>query len=429
MARLIGVEALDLRFPTSRELDGSDAMNPDPDYSAAYAIVRDSDGAEGHGFAFTIGRGNQLVVAGIQALAPLVVGVDLDDIVADFGGFWRRLAGESQLRWLGPEKGVVHLALAAVVNAIWDLWAKREGQPVWALAAGLSPEAFVRLVDFRHISDAITPDEAVEIVRRAKAGQVAMLETLRARGYPAYTTSAGWLGYPDEKIRALCRQAVAEGWEAIKIKVGRDLDDDRRRCAIVREEIGARAMMIDANQVWEVGQAVDWVRALAPFEPYWIEEPTHPDDVLGHATIARAVAPVRVASGEHAANRVVFKQLLQANAIEVVQADACRLGGLNEAIAVLLLAAKFGKPVCPHAGGVGLCEINQHVSIIDALCVSGDLEGRRCEHAGHLHEHFAAPIAIDRGRYRLPSTPGLSTEIHAESRARYAFPGGAAWAD
>jgi L-fuconate dehydratase len=421
------LEALDIRFPTSRELDGSDAMNPDPDYSAAYAIVRTSDGAEGHGFTFTIGRGNELCAAAIEAWRPLLLGRSLEAVFADMGAFWRSLAGDSQLRWVGPDKGVVHLGLAAVVNAVWDLWAKREGKPVWALVAEMSPQEIVRLVDFRHIIDAVTPDEALDIVTRAKAGQGAMLAQLQSQGYPAYTTSAGWLGYPDDKIRRLCREAVADGWSAIKIKVGRDLADDRRRCAVVREEIGERAMMIDANQVWEVDEAIAHTLALAQFDPYWIEEPVHPDDVLGHAAVARAVRPIRVATGEHAANRVIFKQLLQADAIDVVQADACRLGGLNEVLAVLLLAARFGKPVCPHAGGVGLCELVQHVSVIDALCVSGSLEGRMIEHAGHLHEHFVDPIRIEAGRYRLPQAPGYSAEIRRESRERFAFPGGKAW--
>ncbi len=427
-AIITALDALDIRFPTSRELHGSDAMNPDPDYSAAYAIIRVSDGSEGHGFTFTIGRGNQLCVEAISALAPLIVGREVDDIFADMGKFWRSLAGESQMRWLGPEKGVVHLALAAVINAVWDLWAKREGKPVWALVANMSPADIVRLVDFRHITDALTPDEALDILKAAQTVKAAILARLSAEGYPAYTTSAGWLGYPDDQIRTLCRAAVAEGWQAIKIKVGRDLADDLRRCAIVREEIGDRHLMIDANQVWDVEEAGRWVNALSAFNPYWIEEPTSPDDILGHAAISRAVRPIRVASGEHAHNRVMFKQFLQARALDVVQVDACRLGGLSEAITVLLLAAKFGIPVCPHAGGVGLCEVGQHISIIDALCVSGSLDGRMLEHAGHLHEHFVHPITIQSGRYRLPMAPGFSTQILPDSRARFAFPNGAAWA-
>ena len=425
---ILGVEAHDIRFPTSRGLAGSDAMNPDPDYSAAYVIIRTSTGVEGHGFTFTIGRGNELCVAAVQALAPALVERSLDELTSDMGAFWRSLAGDSQLRWLGPEKGVVHLALAAVVNAVWDLWAKVEGKPVWRLIADLSPEALVRLVDFRHITDALTPEQAVDIVAKAREGAPAMLGALREAGYPAYTTSAGWLGYSDEKIRHLCAEALAEGWGAIKIKVGRDLDDDLRRCAVVRASIGDRPMMIDANQVWEIDEAIAHVRALSGFAPYWIEEPVSPDDILGHAAVRRAVAPVRVATGEHAPNRVVFKQLLQAEAIDVVQFDACRLGGVNEALAVFLLAARFDVPVCQHAGGVGLCEVGQHLAIADALSISGSLDARMLEHAGHLHEHFVDPIRIRSGRYRVPERAGFSTEMLPEARARFAFPAGPEWA-
>jgi L-fuconate dehydratase len=346
-------------------------MNPDPDYSAAYVVVRSSrSGLEGHGFTFTIGRGNELCVAAVRAFAPLLVGRSLADITGDMGAFWRSLAGDSQLRWLGPEKGVVHLALAAVVNAVWDLWAKVEGKPVWRLITDLTPEALVRLIDFRHITDALTPEQALDIVEQARAGAPAMLNTLQQEGYPAYTTSAGWLGYSDEKIRRLCSEALAEGWSAIKIKVGRDLQDDLRRCAVVRASIGDRLMMIDANQVWEIDEAVAHVRALAEFNPYWIEEPVSPDDVLGHAAVRRGVAPVKVATGEHAPNRVMFKQFLQAGALDVVQFDACRLGGVNEALAVFLLAARFDVPVCQHAGRRGLVRSRTAPRRRDALCVS-----------------------------------------------------------
>ena len=425
---LTRVEGLDIRFPTSRWLDGSDAMNPDPDYSAAYVILHtDQVGLAGHGFTFTIGRGNEICLAAIGALARLVEGRTLEDITADMGGFWRALAGDSQLRWLGPEKGVVHLALAAVVNAVWDLWGKVEGKPVWRLIADMEPQAIVRLIDFRHITDALEPAEAMDIVAAAQAGRGVMEAKLLQDGYPAYTTSAGWLGYPDDKIRTLCAEAVADGWGAIKMKVGRDLADDVRRCRIVREAIGDRLLMVDANQVWEVGQAIDHVRALAPFEPYWIEEPISPDDILGHATVRRGVAPTKVATGEHGANRIIFKQFLQADALDVVQFDCCRLGGVNEALAVLLLAAKFRKPVCQHAGGVGLCEVGQHLAMVDALCVSGSLEGRMLEHSGHLHEHFVDPIRVAGGRYLAPTLAGFSTQMKAKSLEDYAFPGGAGW--
>ena len=378
------VDAYDIRFPTSRALDGSDAMNPDPDYSAAYVILRtdapNATALEGHGLTFTIGRGNELCVAAARALAPLVVGATLEEIQGDMAGFWRRVTSESQLRWVGPEKGVLHLATAAVVNAVWDLWAKAEGKPLWKLLTDMSPEALVACIDFRYITDALTPAQALEILHRHAASRGEREREMLRDGYPAYTTSAGWLGYPDDKIRRLCRDGVAQGWSHFKIKVGRDRRDDVRRSALVRREIGPeRKLMMDANQVWDVGQAIDWITDLAPFDPWWIEEPTSPDDVLGHATIARAVAPIGIATGEQCQNRVVFKQLMQANAIRFCQIDACRLGGVNECLAVMLLAAKFGVPVCPHAGGVGLCEYVQHLAILDYIAVSASLENRIVE--------------------------------------------------
>ena len=425
------VEVRDVRFPTSRGLDGSDAMNADPDYSAAYVILHTdaADGLEGHGLTFTIGRGNELCVAAARALAPLVLGLRLRDIASDMGAFWRRIVGDSQLRWVGPEKGVIHLATAAVVNAVWDLWAKAEGKPLWKLLAEMSPEEIVRCVDFRYITDALTPAEALELLRRQAPSRAERERHLLARGYPAYTTSAGWLGYPDEKIRRLCREGMAEGWSHFKIKVGRDLADDVRRAALVREEIGPdRKLMLDANQVWDVDDAIASMRELARFDPWWIEEPTSPDDVLGHAAIARAVAPIGVATGEHCQNRVVFKQLMQANAIAFCQIDACRLGGVNEVLAVLLLAAKFGIPVCPHAGGVGLCEYVQHLSMFDFLCVSGSMDDRIVEYVDHLHEHFLDPVVIRGGRYMPPSVPGYSITMRPESLEEFAYPDGGAWA-
>jgi L-fuconate dehydratase len=418
MTTITRMKTHDLRFPTSEFLDGSDAMNPDPDYSAAYVILETDDrqGLQGHGFTFTIGRGNEICIAAIQAFRTIVEGRSLEAIVGDMHNFWRELAGHSQLRWVGPEKGVIHLALAAIVNAVWDLWAKSVGKPVWKLVADLEPEQFVSLIDFRHLHDVLTPKEALALLHKQVGGRAEREARLRAEGYPAYTTSVGWLGYDDQKVRRLCQQALAEGWNAFKIKVGRKLEDDIRRCALVREEIGPdRRLMVDANQVWEVKQAIDWIAALAPFNPWWIEEPLSPDDILGHAAVARAVHPIRVATGEHAHNRVMFKQLLAANAIDVAQPDACRLGGLNEVLAVMLLAAKFGKPVCPHAGGVGLCEYAQHISMIDYVVVSGRCDQAMAEHAGHLHEHFVDPIQIERGRYRAPLRPGFSAEIKAQS--------------
>ena len=422
--------ARDIRFPTSRERDGSDAMNPDPDYSAAYAIVRTDagDGLEGHGLTFTIGRGTELCVAAIEALRPLLVGSPLEALTGDMGGFWRRLTGDSQLRWLGPEKGVIHLATAAVVNAVWDLYAKRQRRPLWRLLAEMSPEDLVRCVDFRYITDAITPAEALGILRGAEPGRAERTEQMVRDGFPAYTTSAGWLGYPDERIAALCREGVEEGWRHFKIKVGADPGDDLRRAALVREVIGDdRALMMDANQVWDVDEAIARMAPLAQFEPLWIEEPTSPDDVLGHARIAQAVAPIGVATGEHCHNRVMFKQLLQAGAVSYCQIDACRLGGVNEVLAVLLMAAKFGVPVCPHAGGVGLCEYTQHLSIFDYVGVGASLDGRVLEYVDHLHEHFVDPVRMRGGRYQAPESPGYSIEMKPDSLTRYEFPAGAAW--
>ena len=426
---ITGVRAFDIRFPTSRQLDGSDAMNPDPDYSAAYCIVETSGGGpEGHGLAFTLGRGTELCVHAIEALASKVVGRSLDGIANDLGGFWRSMVADTQLRWLGPEKGIIHMAAAALVNGVWDLLAKNAHQPLWLYLAAMSPEQIVSAIDFRHISDALTPDQALGILRARLPGKAERIERLQRDGHAAYTTSAGWLGYPDDKIRDLCRAAVVEGWRGIKMKVGGSLPDDIRRAGILREILGPeRLLMTDANQVWEVEQAVEWVRALKPFDLYWIEEPVSPDDILGHARVRQGVRPVRVATGEHCHNRIMFKQFLQADAIDVVQVDACRLGGMNEVLAVLLLAAKFDKPVCPHAGGVGLCEYVQHVSFFDAACVASSPEGRMIEHAAHLHEHFVDPIQVARGRYLAPGKPGFSVEMKPESRAEYAFPNGPVW--
>ena len=432
MVTITGFRARDIRFPTSREADGSDAMNPDPDYSAAYLVLTTNQpGLEGHGLTFTLGRGNELCVAAIEVLAPIAVGRPLAEITSAMGAHWRELVSASQLRWVGPEKGVIHLATAAVVNAIWDLWAKSEGKPVWRLVAGMTPEQFVSLIDFRYLSDALTPAEALAILKANEPGKAARIAELEAKGFPAYTTSAGWLGYSDDKVRRLCREAVAEGLDYLKIKVGRDLEDDKRRCAILREEIGPdRFLMIDANQIWDVGQAIEWVTALAPYRPLWIEEPTSPDDVLGHATIRKAVKPlgIGVATGEMCQNRVIFKQLMQAGAIDFCQIDSCRLGGVNEVLAVLLLAKKFGIPVCPHAGGVGLCEYVQHLAMIDFVCVSASMEGRVLEFVDHLHEHFIDPVRIRAGRYMPPMTPGYSITMKPASLDRFEFPHGAAWA-
>ena len=391
-------------------------------------VLRTDGPHEGHGLTFTIGRGNELCVLGAEALRPLVVGRTLESFTQNMGAFWRHVTGDSQLRWLGPEKGVIHLATAAVVNAVWDLYAKVEGKPLWQLLCDMSPAEVVRCIDFRYITDAITPEEATALLESRLHGKAERVQEMIHRGYPAYTTSAGWLGYSDDKLRRLCREAIAEGWNHLKIKVGRDLADDIRRCTIIREEIGwERKLMVDANQVWDVGTAIGWMKELARFQPWWIEEPTSPDDVMGHATIARAVAPIGVATGEHAQNRVIFKQLLQAGAIRFCQIDSCRLGGVNEVLAVLLMAAKFGVPVCPHAGGVGLCEYVQHLSIFDYVSVTGSLEDRVVEYVDHLHEHFLDPVRVRNGRYLAPGLPGYSITMKAESLDAYSFPSGSAW--
>ncbi|HEY0575883.1 MAG TPA: L-fuconate dehydratase [Pseudonocardia sp.] len=431
MAEVItAVEAADIRFPTSRELDGSDAMNPEPDYSAAYVTIRTSAGEAGYALAFTIGRGNDVQVAAVRALEPLVLGLPVDEVCADLGEFSRRLSWDSQLRWLGPEKGVMHMAAGAVVNAAWDLRARREGKPVWRLLAELSPVELVDLVDFRYLEDALTRDEALEILRAAEPGRAERQADLLARGYPAYTTTPGWLGYTDEKLARLSREAVAEGFTQIKLKVGADLEHDVRRVRLARETVGPDIRIaVDANQTWGVAQAIDWMRQLAPYDPYWIEEPTSPDDILGHAAIRKAVAPIKVATGEHTHNRVMFKQLLQAGAIDILQLDAARVAGVTENIAILLLAAKFGVPVCPHAGGVGLCEMVQHLSMFDYVAVSGTQRDRVIEYVDHLHDHFVDPVRLSGGRYLAPTEPGLGARLKEETLAEYRFPDGPVWRD
>ena len=427
---ITNVIARDIRFPTSSTLDGSDAVNIDPDYSATYVILETDSpkGLRGYGLAFTNGRGNEVCVAAVHALKHHVLGRTLESLTENFGAFWNEIASDSQVRWLGPEKGVIHLATAALVNAVWDLYAKTEGKPLWKLLVDMTPEQIVSCIPFRHITDALTPEDATEILKRNEATKAAREQEILSSGYPAYTTSAGWLGYSDEKVRALVREGLARGWTHFKMKVGRDLDDDVRRARLIREEIGnERKLMMDANQVWDVDQAIDWMKELAAFDPHWIEEPTSPDDVLGHAKIARAIEPIGVATGEHCQNRVVFKQLLQANAISFCQIDSCRLGGVNEVLAVLLMAAKFGVPVCPHAGGVGLCEYVQHLSLFDYIAVSGSLENRIVEYVDHLHEHFVFPVTMKNGCYVPPLDPGYSIEMKPESLDYYEFPNGAAW--
>lgn len=422
MVKIIGLTTHDLRFPSPDGLDGSDAMNPNPVYSAAY-LVLETDGAhQGHGLTFTIGRGNEICVEAIKALRPLVVGLDLDWVREDMGRFWRHVTGDSQLRWIGPEKGAIHMATGAVVNAMWDLLAKEAGKPVWQLVGEMSPEEIVRLVDFRHITDALTPAEALEILQNSEAGKLERVAKLKVEGYPCYTTSAGWIGYSDAKLRRLCAEVRAAGFTHTKFKVGADLDDDIRRLTIAREELGEDMnIMIDANQVWEVDQAIDWVKALSFARPLFIEEPTSPDDVAGHKAIRSAVAPIKVATGEMCQNRIMFKQFIVGGALDVVQIDACRLGGLNEVLAVQLMAAKYGLPVWPHAGGVGLCEYVQHLSMIDYVAISAEKDSNRIEYVDHLHQHFVDPCVVENGAYQAPDKPGFSIEISKDSIAQYAF--------
>lgn len=431
MTTITGVRVHDVRFPTSLDASGSDAMNKDGDYSAAYVVLETDGVLSGHGFTFTIGRGNDLCVEAARQRAQPLIGRDVDAILDDLGGVYRELASDSQLRWLGPEKGVVHLAMAAVMNAVWDMAARRAGVPLWQLLVEMSPEELVDAADLHYLSDALTRDEALEILHAGQPHRQQRIGELRMRGgYPCYTTSAGWLGYSDDKLRALLHEAVADGYRHFKLKVGQDLDEDRRRLRIAREVIGWDAeLMIDANQVWDVPQAIDWINALAEFRPLWIEEPTSPDDVLGHAAIRRGVAPIGVASGEHGMNRVLFKQMFQAEALDFCQLDSARLASVNEILSVYLMAHKFGVPVCPHAGGVGLCELVQHLSIFDYVAVSGSLDQRLTEYVDHLHEHFVDPVQVLNGHYVLPSQPGYSAELHPTTIEQYQYPHGTYWLD
>ena len=425
MTKITDLRVFDLRFPTSQSLDGSDAMNPDPDYSAAYVILdTDEPSLKGHGLTFTIGRGNDICCMAIEAMRHLVVGTDLAHVVENPGKYWRHLTSDSQLRWIGPDKGAMHLATGAVVNAVWDLLAKQAGKPVWQLVADMSAEEIADIVDYRYLTDVLTRDDALAILKKAEAGKKERVDLLKAEGYACYTTSAGWLGYSDEKLRRLCQEAIDAGFNHVKMKVGRDLEDDIRRLTIAREVIGPdRYLMIDANQVWEVDQAIEWVNKLAFCKPFFIEEPTSPDDVAGHRKIRQAIGSVKVATGEMCQNRIMFKQFIAEGAIDVVQIDSCRMGGLNEVLAVLLIAAKYNLPVWPHAGGVGLCEYVQHLSMIDYLVVSGTKEGRVIEYVDHLHEHFFEPCDIRNAAYMPPKMPGFSIEMKPESITTYTFKG------
>lgn len=427
--KILSVEAKDIRFPTSKTLDGSDAMNKDPDYSAAYVILKTNDPLfEGHGLTFTEGRGNELCVAAIKSLSYLLIGKSLKDIASDMAGFWRMITGDTQLRWLGPEKGIIHMATGAIVNAVWDLYAKTEGKPLWKLVADMTPEQLVGCIDFTYMTDVITAEESIQLLSKWADTKQKRIDHLLRNGYPAYTTSAGWMGYSEEKIRKLSKEARRDGWKYLKMKVGGDINQDIKRAAIIREEVGEEMrLMMDANQVWEVNEAIQNMKQLAQFNPWWIEEPTSPDDILGHLAIKKEVSPIRVATGEHCQNRVMFKQFLKSGAIDVCQVDSCRMGGVNEVLAVMLMAAKFDVPVCPHAGGVGLCEYVQHLSMIDYICISGSLENRITEYVDHLHEHFIDPVIIKNGNYMPPSAPGYSIEMKKASLESFVYPTGEMW--
>ena len=429
MPTVIALDTVDVRFPTSRQLDGSDAMNPDPDYSAAYVrLVTSDESLVGHGFVFTIGRGNDVQTTAIRALTHLVVGRHVDEIVADLGAFAQTLTNDSQLRWLGPEKGVMHMAIGAVINAAWDLAGRLAGKPVWQLIAEMSPEQIVDLIDFRYLTDALTPQEALQILRQAEPTKASRTADLLARGYPAYTTSPGWLGYSDDKLVRLATEAVDEGYRVIKMKVGLHLADDQRRLGVARAAVGPDVRIaVDANQRWGVGEAIEWMNALSGYDIAWIEEPTSPDDILGHAAIRAAIRPIPVSTGEHTQNRVMFKQLLQAQAVDLIQIDAARVAGVNENLAILLLAAKFGVPVYPHAGGVGLCELVQHLAMADYVAISGSMDDRAIEFVDHLHEHFTDPVQVRRARYQAPSMPGFSAEIKQSALVEFGYPDGPVW--
>ncbi|MEO6815045.1 MAG: L-fuconate dehydratase [Ginsengibacter sp.] len=426
---ITSIEVKDIRFPTSRTLDGSDAMNTDPDYSAAYVILHTNNfSLKGYGLTFTLGRGNELCVAAIQSLSHLLIGKDLDNITSDMAGFWRMITGDSQLRWLGPEKGVIHMATGALVNAVWDLYAKVEEKPLWKLIADMTPKQLVACIDFTYLTDVITPDEAIKMLSKLEKTKKERIDYLMKNGYPAYTTSAGWLGYPEEKIRRLSKQAKAEGWKHLKMKVGGNINEDIRRAQIIREEIGEGIqLMMDANQKWDVNEAIENMKQLAQFNPWWIEEPTSPDDILGHLKIAKAVSPIKVATGEHCQNRVMFKQFLETGAMDICQIDSCRVGGVNEIVSIMLMAAKFNIPVCPHAGGVGLCEYVQHLSMIDYISISGSLENRITEYVDHLHEHFKYPVIIKNGNYMPPLAAGYSITMKKSSIDAFSYPDGAMW--
>lgn len=426
---ITNIRTFDVRFPTSAMLDGSDAMNAEPDYSAACLQLDTTiHGLVGHSLVFTIGRGNDVQIQAIRVVAEKVAGLDIEYVFENIGEIAKNLSSDSQLRWLGPDKGVFHMATGAVLNALWDLYAKSRGVPLWKLLSSMSPERIISCVDFRYISDAITPGEALEILREGATSREKNTTLLLENGLPAYTTTPGWLGYADEKMLRLTSEAMASGFGFIKYKCGKSFDDDHRRLTKIRQLVGPDfPIAIDANQVWDVDVAIEWIKGLEAFNLQWIEEPTHPDDVVGHARIAFEVSPTPIATGEMASSRIIFKQLLQSEAIKVMQIDATRVAGVNENIANILLAAKYGIPVCPHAGGVGLCEMVQHLAMFDAVAVSGHHRRRYVEYVDHLHDHFLEPARIADGNYMPPRRPGIGSEMLETSIRDFEFPNGNYW--
>ncbi len=429
MVSITAATVTDLRFPTSRTLDGSDAMNPDPDYSAAYLELSTSEpGLTGCGFVFTIGRGNDIQAAAVEVVADRLVGRELDGLLENPSAVNRELNWDSQLRWLGPDKGVMHMAVGAAMNAVWDLRCKREGRPLWSTLSHLEPAEVVALVDWTYLSDFLDPAQAREILEERRSERDSRIADLRRDGLAAYTTSPGWLGYSDDKLERLCRQALDDGFNTIKLKVGADLDNDCRRLGIARTAIGPdTALAIDANQRWSVPDAIAAIGRFAEFNLRWVEEPTHPDDVVGHATIAKAVHPVPIATGEHLANPTLAKQLLQLGGAQILQIDATRVGGVHDLVAMILLAARAGVDVIPHAGGVGLCEAVQHFAFFNAISVAADPSQLALEYVDHLHEHLDQPVEVTSGRYRLPTQPGAGTAFRPGTAAAFAYPCGTEW--
>lgn len=429
MVKITGASVVDLRYPTSKQLDGSDAMNPDPDYSAAYLRLHTSDAdLTGNGFAFSIGRGNDLQVAAIESLAERLVGREVDGLCEDPAALNRELLWDSQLRWFGPDKGVMHMAMGVVMTAVWDLRCRREQRPLWASLLALTPAEVVDMVDWTYISDFLDPGRAREVLEQRLSDRPQRLARMEAEGIAAYTTTPGWLGYTDEKLVRLCTEAVADGFATIKLKVGADIVEDRRRLALAREAVGPDInIAVDANQCWSVSEAIAAINQLREFDLRWVEEPTHPDDMVGHADIARAVAPVPIATGEMLANPVMARQLLQLGGVQVLQIDATRMAGVHDLLAAMLMACHAGVDVIPHAGGVGLCEAVQHFAYFYTVALANDPSRVEIEYVDHLHDQLEVPVRLSDGRYFPPSEPGAGTAFTSAAITDFAYPAGTEW--